>query len=289
MKTAVICVLHNNAKTLKKTWDGWVAASQGGVDWYFLDNASTDDTVEVFNALRVSNPLPGCRRIVCSRENLFFGKGVNALIDSVSESYDGYMLLNPDIILHPNFFDDAISSILLHGLDLGSWAPALRGEDGMCDGNAGPEPSCETEFREWTGIACIAGGGRFFRPHIPADKKRLRQEKHAWLGAGLLYIPAEVWKKTDGFDTAYDMYMEDIDLGMRIRSLGYANIRDAKVEAIHIGQASSVSSLFRFEHMYRSALHLYRTYMPLYGIMVRPIMLMRRVIEYIRHANTPHT
>lgn len=90
-----------------------------------------------------------------------------------------------------------------------------------------------------------------------------------WVNAACLVLPTQAWVQVGGFDEAYFMYCEDVDLCLRLRLAGLALVR-APVSVVHAGQRAShrrlshlrwhVQSLLRLwrSPVYRQACHLLR-------------------------------
>ena len=59
-----------------------------------------------------------------------------------------------------------------------------------------------------------------------------------WVNAACLVLPQPVWQALQGFDEAYFMYCEDVDLCLRLRLAGFSMVR-ATVQVVHAGQRAS--------------------------------------------------
>lgn len=115
-------------------------------------------------------------------ENIGFGAGHNWLFKKYHETYDEFfMVLNPDTIL----FLDAFSNLSKYQLE-----------------NVGA-----LEFSQ------------FPREH-PKSFDPISFETE-WISGASTIINNEAFKNVNGFDEAYFMYYEDLDLSVRIRDTGY--------------------------------------------------------------------
>lgn len=65
-----------------------------------------------------------------------------------------------------------------------------------------------------------------------------RESQVDWVNAACMVLPLPVWQAVGGFDEAYFMYCEDVDLCLRIRLLGRALVR-VPVSVVHAGQRAS--------------------------------------------------
>ena len=85
-----------------------------------------------------------------------------------------------------------------------------------------------------------------------------RETKADWVNAACLVLPQPVWQTLGGFDEAYFMYCEDVDLCLRLRLVGL-DLVHAPVQVVHAGQRASQR---RWEHLrwhVQSLLHLWRS------------------------------
>ncbi len=65
-----------------------------------------------------------------------------------------------------------------------------------------------------------------------------RETRVEWVNGACLVLPLQVWRELSGFDSAYFMYCEDVDLCLRVRQRGYRLQRsDARIE--HQGTRAS--------------------------------------------------
>lgn len=96
-----------------------------------------------------------------------------------------------------------------------------------------------------------------------------REVRVDWVNGACLVLPTPAWVAVGGFDEAYFMYCEDVDLCLRLRLAGWA-LMCAPVQVVHVGQRTSnrhwihlvwhVKSLLRFwsSPVYRQARQMLR-------------------------------
>lgn len=90
-------------------------------------------------------------------------------------------------------------------------------------------------------------------------KRRLLRRKETtvdWVNAACLVMPLSVWKALKGFDEAYFMYCEDVDLCLRARLAGHLLVR-SEVAVEHIGQRASAKNWRHFFWHIRSLIRLW--------------------------------
>jgi N-acetylglucosaminyl-diphospho-decaprenol L-rhamnosyltransferase len=83
-----------------------------------------------------------------------------------------------------------------------------------------------------------------------------------WVNAACLVLPQPVWQAVGGFDEAYFMYCEDVDLCLRIRLLGRGLVR-VPVHVVHAGQRASHRRWSHLRWHVRSLLRLWSS--PVYA------------------------
>ena len=79
-----------------------------------------------------------------------------------------------------------------------------------------------------------------------------------WVNAACLVLPLPVWQQLGGFDEAYFMYCEDVDLCLRLRLAGLALVR-APAQVVHAGQRASHRRWVHLRWHVKSLLRLWRS------------------------------
>lgn len=79
-----------------------------------------------------------------------------------------------------------------------------------------------------------------------------------WVNAACLVLPQPVWQRLGGFDEAYFMYCEDVDLCLRLRLAGLSLVR-APVQVVHAGQRASHRRWAHLRWHVQSLLRLWRS------------------------------
>ena len=91
-------------------------------------------------------------------------------------------------------------------------------------------------------------------------RRVLRQQdvRVDWVNAACLVLPTPVWAAVGGFDEAYFMYCEDVDLCLRLRLAGWELAR-APVPVVHAGQRASHRRWAHLRWHVKSLLRLWRS------------------------------
>jgi N-acetylglucosaminyl-diphospho-decaprenol L-rhamnosyltransferase len=188
-----------------------------------VDNASGDGTAEL-----VREQFPEVT-LVELPENLGFGRAVNAGVRAGEG--DAVVLVNNDVIVGPGFVDAIV-------------APLASPNVGMV---AGLTTIPETELVDAFGIEldrALASYNRARRAPVGTPAGRL-----AMPSGGAAAYRRGAWEAVGGFDEALFAYGEDVDLGLRLRLLGWEAAEAPAARGVHLGGASAgVDSLFQREH-----------------------------------------
>ena len=104
---------------------------------------------------------------------------------------------------------------------------------------------------------------------------RQGQRQVDWVNAACMVIPTPVWQAIGGFDEAYFMYCEDVDLSLRIQLQGQ-RLQRVAVRVEHAGQRASSHQWRHLRWHVRSLLRLwssspYRQFKALKGRSAQPV------------------
>lgn len=87
---------------------------------------------------------------------------------------------------------------------------------------------------------------------------RRRETRVDWVNAACLVMPQPVWQRLAGFDEAYFMYCEDVDLCLRLGLARLALVR-APAQVVHAGQRASHRRWVHLRWHVQSLLRLWRS------------------------------
>jgi GT2 family glycosyltransferase len=197
---AVLLTCHNRKnKTvacLKSLYQADIP-SQYLVDIYLTDDGSTDDTAQAINEL-----FP---EVVLIRGNgkLFWAGGMRLAWEKAMEkkSYDAYLLVNDDVVLHPNFF--------MNLLETDAYAYANTGKRGIYSGATIDSSSKKVTY----------GGSRVNNYLFVVRLKMLspvrRPQKCQITNANILWISKDVVNKIGIFDNHFTHGIADYDYSLQ--------------------------------------------------------------------------
>ncbi len=136
-------------------------------------------------------------------------------------------LLNPDTLPEPVWLEAVVACLDAAGEDTAAVASRmLRMEDPQTIDDAG-------DLFSWYGSAVKRGHGE------PASRYERREEVLSACAGAALYR-ASALAALGGFDEAFGSYLEDVDLGLRARLLGYRCLYEPAARVLHHGGGSDL-------------------------------------------------
>ena len=189
------------------------ASERVALETVVVDNASPDDSAE-----RIAETHPWVE-LIRSPENRGFAAGAN--LGAQRASGEWLLFLNSDARL----LEDSVPNLLDAGRSMGTpgaVGPLLLGPDG-------PEASVGHFYGFRRDLAQFLRLGRLF-PGIRAldgiflGRLPEHREPVEWMSGACLLVRRDTFRSVGGFDEAYFMYVEDMDLCFRLRRAGYINL-----------------------------------------------------------------
>jgi len=161
--------------------------------------------------------LGGGVRVLEPEGNLGYGAGLNAGVASLGDCLGGAIVgLNHDVTIEPGFLAAAVEALSL---------PRVGAA-------AGP-----LELARPGGELWYAGGGVNFLTGTVWQSRRqgdARRARHVgFLTGAAVAIRREAWQAVGGFDPAYFLYNEDLDLCLRLRRRGWRLRFEPRMRAVH--------------------------------------------------------
>lgn len=196
---AVIIVCHNNADCIESTLARLVPQLAAGDELVVVDNASTDGTAE-----RIGTAHPEAR-VLATGENLGFAGG--AVLGARSSSAPLLLFLNPDCAPAQGFLP-ALRQCATARPSWGAWQALVTMDGGRQVNTAG-------NTVHFLGISWAGGLG------APVSSVPPRPEEVPYASGAALMVRREAWDAVGGFDERYFMYVEDLDLSLRLRLAGW--------------------------------------------------------------------
>lgn len=197
-RLSAVVVTHNSRAALERCLPALVDQLGEGDELVIVDNASTDGTPAA------ASRIAPAARVVTHADNLGFAAGANAGADASANEL--LVFLNPDAEPAPGF----VEAIRRPALEQHAWA-AWMGLVTMAEGRL---VNTSGGIIHFTGIAWsgAAGAPVSSAPGAPCEVP--------FLSGTCFAIPRRTWERHGGFDPAFFMYCEDVDLSLRLRLAG---------------------------------------------------------------------
>lgn len=221
---AVVILSWNGKHFLEKFLPNVLTTAYSPVDYYVIDNASTDATEEY-----IRRDFPQVK-VIRLKTNEGFAKGYNIGLEQINADY--FVLLNQDVEITPDWID-AMVHTMENDPEIAVCQPKILSYDD------------KTLFEH----AGAAGGyidkfgypfckGRIFNT-LESDAGQYNvNEPVFWASGAAMCIRSELFFRMKGFDEDYFAHMEEIDLCWRLKRCGYRVYAVNDVQVYHVGGGS---------------------------------------------------
>lgn len=219
-RVTIVIPCWNNRDWLPGCLEGLAAQRYRDFRVILVDNGSIDDSVSF---VRENYPQV---RLIAFAENRGFAPAVNAGIRQARSEY--VALLNTDTVPQPGWLLNLVETMESSSPDVGCLASKmLKLQDPSLIDDAGNTLS-------WYGSAQKRGMG------LPAEAYDRFEEVFSVCAGAALYRRSFL-EELDGFDESFVSYLEDVDLGLRGRLLGYRCLYVPSAEILHQGHGSGLA------------------------------------------------
>ncbi len=231
MDLSIVIVTWNSQDYIRACLDSIVRAGTSiGYEMLVVDNASSDDTVQI---VRRSHPQV-C--LIPNRQNLGYAHANNQGIEKSTGRY--VLLLNPDTEIRGNALD-----LMLKFLDAnpnaGALGPKLLNPDGSVQPSCREFPGFSTLLWEFSGLSKLSPKSRIFgrwrMGYFGFDRTG---EVDQPMGSCLM-LRRETLEQVGLFDEAFPMFFNDVDLCYRIKAAGWKILFYPDAEVTHYRGAST--------------------------------------------------
>lgn len=277
---AIVTVSYNSSDQLDAFLSS-VRANCGLEPAVFIaDNASRDlETTRTIAATYKTT-------VVALPANVGYGQAINAVTDELPESFEAVLVANPDLSLAAGSLNTMLSR-LNDEPDAGAVGPRILNVDGSTYPSARAVPSL-------FGGAMHAALHRVWPTNKWSARYRNDSPEHVvlrdvgWLSGACVLVRRTAFESVGGFDPAFFMYFEDVDLGVRLGRAGWRNVYEPSAIVTHIGGASTTSesaAMIRAHHS-SAATFIARQYPHWYHAPIRAVvhvgLVVRQAIELRR-------
>jgi N-acetylglucosaminyl-diphospho-decaprenol L-rhamnosyltransferase len=199
-------------------------ATARDLDVVLADNGSVDGAPE--RAAAAADDV----RLLRTGGNVGYGAAANAALADVASGWA--LVVNPDV----RFEDGSVDELLAAAARwprAATVGPAIRTPEGVLYPSARDLPSLST------GIGHATVG--WFWPGNPwtaryrRERDVVRERPAGWLSGSCFLVDLEAFHSVGGFDPAYFMYFEDVDLAERLGRRGWLHVYAPTAVVVHEG------------------------------------------------------
>ena len=218
-RVSVVIPNYNGAAWLPGCLDALAGQTFRDYETLVVDDASVDDSLSL-----LAQHYPGVR-VLELKTRTGFAAGVNAGIRAARGEY--IALLNTDTVVRPAWLAALVHALDGCSADTGAVASKMLSMDD-------PEVVDDAgDALSWSGAAEKVGHGE------PAANFVQRREVFS-VSAGAALYRRSFLDATSGFDERFFAYLEDVDLGLRGRILGFTYVFEPTAEVLHKGYGAGL-------------------------------------------------
>jgi N-acetylglucosaminyl-diphospho-decaprenol L-rhamnosyltransferase len=266
-ETAIITVSYNSSAQLADFLTAAVNCVASPSQVFVADNASAD--VEATRALAAKFGAT----LVQLDDNFGYGGAINRALKSVPATLTTLIICNPDAVLTPAAVDRLRSEV--SDPRVGLAGPRILNEDGSTYPSGRAIPSIGIGIGHALFANIWKSNPWTKKYHAKAYLESATQEV-GWVSGSCIAIRRETFESLGGFDEAYFMYFEDVDLAYRLGKRGLVNLYVPEVSITHLGGESTKTVK---KHMLKvhhdSAMHFIRVRYP--GVLWAPLRAVIRL------------
>lgn len=225
---AAVIVSYNSRRHL----EGCLAslAAEGVRRVVVVDNGSTDGSEKATSEAGAV--------WVESGANVGYGRAANLGASHPATAGAPYLLIcNPDLDVRTGAVA-ALVTALEADPRLGAVGPRICNPDGTLYPSARTFPKLVDALGHGL-LGLVAPGNRFTRRYRLLDWDHRMPARVDWVSGACFLVRRQAWDSVGGFDPAYFMYMEDVDLCWRLGRKGWSIGYEPGGEVIHIQGVSA--------------------------------------------------
>ncbi len=218
-----------------------------------VDNASMDNSKQI-----ITGEFPEIAWIDL-KSNIGFGKACN--VGAKSAGGEFLLFINPDTLVSQNTLSESIR-LMRERPDIGLMGPEILNPDGTLQVSCRRGfPTPAVAFYKLAGLSALfPKSRRFGRYNLSYLDPKAECEVDAVSGS-FMVMPRCLFQDIGGFDEAFFMYGEDLDICYRVKERGYKVWYNPRTQIIHFkGRSSSKQSFHSKKAWYEAMLIFSRKY-----------------------------
>lgn len=244
---AVVVVNYNAGEYLARCVASVVeAARELDVDLLVVDNASHDGSAQVA-AARTPQV-----RLIENPTNRGLSPAWNQGAGAVDAPW--ILFLNPDAGIRQGDLRAFVQAGERRP-DVGLLGPVIRNADGTIYESGRPFPGVGQAVGH-AFLGPFAPGNRFTRTYRQAAWDRSTEREVDWVSGAAMLVRRSAFQQVGGFDEAFWLYGEELDLCTRLRGTGWKVLATPELEVVHEGGVSTGRSR-RTHRMHSQSIYRY--------------------------------
>lgn len=245
--TSIVVVAADSGPLLQRCIDS-ALTSDACVEVVLVDNASTDGEVDRVAAKHAADPR---LRVLHNDTNIGFGPACNR--GAALAGGDALLFLNPDCEIRAETVSE-LRRILQDDGRIGALGVAVCNPDGtLARGNRRRDPNLRRALASFSGLArCETRWPALAGVEMPPAVQNGDLENVEAISGACMILPRAAFERIGGFDEAYFLHVEDLDLCRRIRDAGLLVMIAHALRVVHAqGSSSHSRPLFVARHKRR--------------------------------------
>lgn len=228
-RVGVVVVNHNTRDDLLGCLESLAGAGADVVA--VADSGSSDGSLAAVAAAH-----PDVIRVALP--NLGFGRGANAGVARLAEegALDAYVVANADTRFGPGSVA-ALGAYLVDHPDVGALGPKVVFPDGRLQLSARSFPDIPTAIGHAV-FGLLWPANPWTRRYRLTDWDHASERDVDWLSGCCVAVRRQAFEDVGGFDPAYFMFVEDVDLCWRLGEAGWRVVFAPVAEVVHAVGAS---------------------------------------------------
>jgi N-acetylglucosaminyl-diphospho-decaprenol L-rhamnosyltransferase len=195
-----------------------------------IDNASSDESFKSINTYRFK------MQVIENNHNIGFGAACNQGAKLCSSPF--VLFLNPDTEIFEKSLEIPLNFIKdKSNLNIGVTGIRLIDENGNYSTSCARFPSAKRYFYRALGLTTFFP--RYFQYTIMTNQESPSSGLVDQINGAFFLIRNDLFKKLNGFDERFFLYMDEVDLSYRSKMLGFDSYFLSEAKAFHKGGGSS--------------------------------------------------
>jgi N-acetylglucosaminyl-diphospho-decaprenol L-rhamnosyltransferase len=281
---SAVVVSYNYGDLLERAVRSILADTSAGVpDVVVVDNGSTDGSLERLRDVFPRSKFPMVR-VLEAPGNVGYARGANLGIAATETPV--VAVLNGDLELAVG-----VAAAMMTALEADSRVGVVGPRVLNLDGSV--YPSARTEPGLWVAAAHATVGlvwptNPWTRRYRQLDRDPTLARDVDWLSGTAMWLRREALDDVGGWDERYFMYMEDVDLCLRLRRAGWRVAYEPGGEVVHVQGASTSQRPYRMiaEHhrsVWRFAARRYRGWRRIVLVPLAGVLAVRYLGAVVQH------